>query len=276
MKVTILGCGGSGGVPMLSVGWGRCDPDEPRNRRTRASIVIETGTASEAGSGAENGAKNGARGESASRTILIDTSPDLRAQLLDTRVRRIDAVLYTHAHADHINGIDDLREINRVMGGPIPAYADRATLDRLERSFGHVLEAPEGGQIYKTWLEPHEIAPGPFSIAGIEAIAVDQDHGHMRTLGFRFGDFAYSTDVVTLPEASLAALRGVKVWIVGALTDTPHPTHAHVDKAVGWMTDLGVACGVISHMSPRLDYARLCRDLPSHIRPAYDGMVIEI
>lgn len=255
MKITILGSGAAGGVPMLSAGWGRCDPAEPKNRRRRPSILVETG----------------------GRTILVDTSPDLREQLLSAGVRHLDAVLFTHAHADHLHGIDDLREVNRAMRAPIDIYASETTLAEIRERFGYVLEPldPTVMPIFKPWLVPHVI-DGPFELAGMTIVPFDQDHGFSRTTGYRFGNAAYSTDVVEMPEESFACLAGLDVWIVGCLMDVPHPTHAHVAKALSWAQRLRPRRTWITHMGPKLDYRTLCDTLPEGVAPAYDGLVIEV
>jgi phosphoribosyl 1,2-cyclic phosphate phosphodiesterase len=255
VRITILGSGGASGVPAISVGWAKCDPKEPKNRRRRPSILVEEG----------------------GRTILVDTSPDLRDQLLDTAVRHLDAILYTHTHADHLNGIDDLREVNRAMGGPIAVYGTAETLADIRARFAYVFEPLDlkTVPIYKPLLEPHVI-DGPFRLGEQEVIPVDQDHGYSRTTGFRFGQAAYSTDLVDLPEASMAALRGLDLWIVGCLMDKPHPTHAHLAKVLGWAKRLAPKLTVITHMSPWLDYARLQAELPPGVVPGYDGMVLEL
>jgi phosphoribosyl 1,2-cyclic phosphate phosphodiesterase len=254
MRVTILGSGGAGGVPMISSGWGKCDPAEPRNRRTRPSILVEDGAT----------------------RILVDTSPDLREQLLRSDVNSLDAVVYTHFHADHVNGIDDLREINRAMQRPIPCFADALTLGSLHQSFGYVfLGVPEGAPIFRPWLQARRV-DGPFHVGATTVTPFEQDHGWASSLGLRFGDIAYSTDVVRLDDAALAALEGVKVWIVGCLTDQPHTTHAHVDLVLDWVRQVRPEQTILTHMGPSLDYATLRTSLPKGVEPGYDGMVIEV
>jgi Metal-dependent hydrolases of the beta-lactamase superfamily I len=254
MKVTILGCGAAGGVPSISRGWGACDPANPRNRRRRPSILVEEGDV----------------------RVLIDTSPDCREQLLEAGVRRLDGVLFTHDHADHCHGIDDLREVNRAMAAPLPIFGSVETLAGLRRRFPYVMgEVEEGHSIYKPMLLPTGIR-GPFSVAGLDVVAYDQDHGTMRSLGFRFGAFAYSTDLVELPEESFAVLAGIDTWVVGCLTYDPHPTHAHLDKVLGWIERLKPRRAFLTHMAPSLDYDALKARLPAHVEPAYDGLVIPV
>ncbi|MDA8230104.1 MAG: MBL fold metallo-hydrolase [Magnetospirillum sp.] len=254
MKVTILGCGGASGVPAISAGWGACDPANPRNRRRRPSILVE---------------------DCGSR-ILVDTSPDLRAQLLGAGVNRLDAVIYTHDHADHLHGIDDLREVNRAMKGPLPIWASETTLATIGERFGYVLEplSPGATSIYKPLLVPN-IIRAPFAAGTIRVVPFDQDHGYGRTVGLRFGPIAYSTDVVAMPDESFAALAGIDTWIVGCLVDYPHMTHAHVDKVLEWAERVKPRRTVLTHMGPRLDYDALKARLPAHVEPGYDGMVLE-
>jgi phosphoribosyl 1,2-cyclic phosphate phosphodiesterase len=254
MRVRVLGCGGSGGVPLLGDDWGNCDPAERRNRRRRASILVE------------NGATN----------ILVDTSPDLREQLLESGTTRLDAVLFTHAHADHLHGIDDLRSMNRLMRAPIPVYADITTLDKIAERFAYVFAPLESGaSFYKPTLTPHVI-DGAFEIAGIRIIPFAQDHGFSTTLGFRIGGLGYSTDVVDLDEAAFAALAGIDLWIVDCLRYEPHPTHSHLAKTLDWIARLKPRRAVLTHMDVPLDYATLCRELPEGVEPGYDGLTIEL
>lgn len=255
MKITILGCGGSGGVPLLGNNWGKCDPANPKNFRLRPSIFIET----------------------AAGRILIDTSPDLRQQLLAAKIDKIDAVLFTHAHADHLHGIDDLRGINRLMQATIPVYADAPTMAEIEKSFGYVFKLIPGGQGYfRPQLVPHVIAAyQPFHAAGVEIMPLDQDHGFMRSLGFRIGNFAYSTDVVEIPDRSMELLAGIDTWIVDCFIDEPHHTHAHIDKTLAWIERIKPKRAILTHMSARLDYAKLLAQCPPGVEPGFDGMIIE-
>ena len=255
MHVTILGCGAATGVPAVSTGWGHCDPNNPRNRRRRASVLVQA---------------NG-------KTVLIDTSPDLREQLLDADVKRLDAVLYTHAHADHIHGIDELREVNRLMRAPIPVFAEAETLRALETRFGYAFQGiPPGESIFRPWLQPHEITADTFDAAGVPVTAFTQNHGFSTTLGFRIGDFAYSTDLLDLPDAAKAQLHGLSAWVVGALMESPHPTHAHLDRVLGWIAELEPRRAIITHMANSMDYETLLVRLPVGVTPGFDGMQVEV
>ena len=254
MRVRILGCGGSGGVPTIGGDWGACDPTEPKNRRRRVSILVEEGATA----------------------ILVDTSPDLREQLLDAGTQRLDAVLFTHAHADHLHGIDDLRGMNRLMRQPIPVYGDPATLQQIERRFGYVFAPLEfGNSFYKPTLTPHAIT-GPFEIAGVKIVPFEQDHGFSKTLGLRIGAMAYSTDVVGLDDAAFAVLGGLDLWIVDCLRYEPHPTHSHLARTLEWIARAKPRRAVLTHMDPGFDYETLRRELPAGVEPGYDGMVIEL
>jgi phosphoribosyl 1,2-cyclic phosphate phosphodiesterase len=256
MKITVLGCGSSGGTPLLGPnGWADIDRDDPRNRRRRPSIIVET----------EN------------TRILVDTSPDMRSQLLDAEVWQVDAILFTHAHADHVNGIDDIRTLNHYHGGAIDAFGSVQTLDTLQERFGYIFEPYRdvNPQFWRPCLTPHVIN-GPFEIGDIEIQPFHQEHGRMPSLGFRFGPFGYSTDVKTLPEEAFDLLAGIEVWIVDALGETPHPTHSHVEQTLEWIDRVGPKRAVLTHLSNRTDYARLAARLPAGVEPGIDGMVIQI
>ena len=254
MRVTILGCGPSTGVPVIGGNWGRCDPSDPRNRRRRVSVLVEIGEV----------------------VILIDTSPDLREQLLDARVVRIDGVVLTHSHADHLHGIDDLRSVNRLMRSAIPLYADAQTLAEVGRRFEYVFKpVEEPGRFYKPTLVPHDIV-GPFEIRGISVLPFVQDHGFSTTLGLRIGGFAYSTDVTELDDSAFAALEGVKLWIVDCLRREPHPTHSHLAKTLAWIARVRPGRAVLTHMDQSLDYREVSAELPSGVEPGHDGLVIQL
>ncbi|TCS64365.1 MBL fold metallo-hydrolase [Varunaivibrio sulfuroxidans] len=257
MRVTILGCGASSGTPSIEAGWGRCDSNEPKNRRLRPSILVQ----------------------SAATSILVDTSPDLRQQLLNANVKSLDGVVFTHAHADHLHGIDDLRGINRLMNANISAYGDAATFTAIRQRFDYILEPlSQGAQFYyKPTLTEHRIVNGEtFHIGPIAVTCFEQNHGYGHTLGFRFDNFAYSTDLMALPDEAFDLLVGVKTWVIGAFTDHKHPTHASVDQALEWIDRVKPERAVLTHMSPRLDYRTLRSSLPDNVLPAYDGMVLDI
>ena len=255
MKVTILGCGASTGVPQIGGDWGVCDPTNPRNRRTRPSVLVE------------------AQGTN----ILIDTSPDLRSQLLANRISRIDAVLYTHDHADHVHGIDDLRMVYRLTGRrKIPAYADPTTMVTLTRRFAYLFEGfGDAEAMYRPILIPREI-DGPFTCHGVAVTPFVQDHGICASLGFRIGGFAYSTDVVRLGDEAFAVLAGVDTWVVDCLRDgDEHPTHANLATTLGWIARVRPRRAVFTHMNHQADYERMKAACPPGVEPGYDGMVIE-
>jgi phosphoribosyl 1,2-cyclic phosphate phosphodiesterase len=254
MKVTVLGCGASTGVPTIGPEWGRCDPSDRRNRRRRVSVLVERGPT----------------------TILIDTSPDLREQLIDARVARLDAVLLTHGHADHLHGIDDLRTLWRLMNRPIPLYADAATMADVRQRFGYLLEAtgPESN-LYQPILTPREIR-GRFEVCGIRVVPFAQPHGYRTSLGFRIGPMAYSTDVASLDDAAFGVLAGVELWIVDCLRREPHPTHSHLAQTLDWIARVRPRRAVLTHMDTSMDYRELSRELPPGVEPGQDGLVIEV
>lgn len=258
MRITVLGCGSSTGTPSVEAGWGKCDPDNPKNRRTRPSIYIEDGA----------------------RKLLVDTSPDLREQLLRHEIAHIDAVLYTHAHSDHLHGVDDLRGVNRLMNAAIPVFADGATLNSIRNRFPYVLEplAEDATMYYKSTLEP-QIVVGhgeTFDAAGFSVTAIEQDHAYVNTLGFRIGDFAYSTDLIAMHEDGFDMLDGIKVWMLGTFTDKPHPTHLDVDRALEWIERVGPERAYLTHLSFNLDYQTLQDRLPDNVFVAYDGMAFDV
>lgn len=259
---TILGCGSSGGVPRVGQGWGACDPDNPKNRRRRCSLLVE---------------RDSAEGRT---TVLIDTSPDLREQLLGANVAAIDAVLYSHDHADHTHGIDDLRPLALVQRKRIDVYADEPTSKLLRERFGYCFETPTGSD-YPPILQEHRMREGrEVTVSGkggeIAALPFPMQHGSTQALGFRIGAVAYSCDVNGLPAASLQALEGLDLWIVDALRYRPHPSHFSVDETLGWIRRVKPKRAILTNMHTDLDYSELRSKLPDGVEPAYDGMKISI
>jgi phosphoribosyl 1,2-cyclic phosphate phosphodiesterase len=259
LEFTILGCGSSGGVPRADGEWGACDPQEPKNRRTRCSLLVR---------------RPAAAGTEAT-TVLVDTSPDLRLQTAGAGVTRLDAVLYTHDHADQAHGIDDLRAFAIRMRRRTPCYMDAATWRTLGRRFGYIFEA-EGGYPAICDFRPLPEHGRSWSVAGpsgeIPVVTFDQDHGGVRSVGYRFGDVAYCSDVVDLPQAAMTALTGLDVFVVDALRDRPHPTHAHVALALEWIAALRPRRAILTNMHIDLDFHALAARLPAGVEPAYDGL----
>lgn len=252
-RVRILGCGHSTGVPHFGGDWGECDPAEPRNRRLRSSVAVEGG----------------------GRVLVIDASPDFRAQALAAGMQRVDALLLTHAHADHIGGLDEFRAVGWRTGGQVPVFGDRPTLDTVRKRFSYAFYGVRTGG-YEPFLDAVEIEAGtPFEAGGFRCLAFRQEHGAVHSLGVRIGPFAYSTDVRHLPAEAKEALRGVGTWVVGCLGRRDNPRHAHLEQALAWAAELRPERTVLTHMGPALDYAVLRRDLPEGVEPAYDGMVLE-
>jgi phosphoribosyl 1,2-cyclic phosphate phosphodiesterase len=259
-RFTILGCGSSGGVPRIGNDWGMCDPTNPKNRRLRCAGLVER------------------RDRGGVTTVLIDTGPDLRQQLLSVRLEALDGVLYTHDHADHTHGIDDLRPLFYRMKRRVPIWCDEPTRASLLSRFEYCFAGrPSGG--YPPILALHDIRPPtPIRIEGpggaIETIPVVQEHADITSLGFRFQRLAYSPDISGLPEASISLLEGLDVWIVDALRYKPHPSHLTVKTALEWIRRLKPRRAILTHLHVDLDYEMLRRELPEHVEPAYDGMVV--
>ncbi|MGD9965407.1 MAG: MBL fold metallo-hydrolase [Hyphomonadaceae bacterium] len=263
LRVTVLGCGSSGGVPRATGDWGACDPNEPRNRRTRCGLLLQKW------SGAPGAAEE-------ATTLLIDTPPELRQQLAAAGPSHLDAVLISHDHADQIHGFDDIRAFFIKQRRQIPTWIDAGTRASFMQRFGYAFVS-EGG--YPAIArEAGRIAPlVPVTVEGpggpLEALPLEQDHGFSKSLGFRIGPVAYSNDVVALPEATFAQLDGLTLWIVDALRDTPHPTHAHVGRALEWIGQLRPQQALLTNMHIDLDYQALKARLPAGVEPAYDGWV---
>lgn len=254
MKITILGCGTSSGVPRIGNDWGDCDPDEPRNRRRRVSILVNAGET----------------------TILVDTTPDMRAQLLDAGVAKIDAVIWTHDHADHIHGIDDLRQLFHNTGKPVPGYARPPTMAGLRDRFGYVFA---GGDFYPPTATLDELTDD-LRIGEIRIRTVDQPHGNITSAGLRFESdgtsVAYATDFNAITNEMRGLYHGLDLWIVDALRRKPHPTHAHLGDVLGWVAELTPRQTLLTHMDKSMDYRTLCAELPAGIAPAYDNQVIAL
>lgn len=262
LRFTILGCGSSPGVPRIGNDWGACDPREPRNRRRRASMLVER------------------IGPGGTTTVVIDTGPDFREQMLAVDVGWADGVVYTHAHADHIHGIDDLRSFVLNKRRRVDCYMDASTSERLRQGFAYCFETPAGSSYPPICVE-HRIAPWQsFAVDGpggaIDMLPYLQKHGDITSLGFRIGDLAYSSDVSAMPDESLPLLKNLDVFIVDALRYTPHPSHFSLDEALTLARVLEPKRTVLTHMHIDMDYRALARRLPEKVEPAYDGMVIEL
>ena len=259
-RFTILGCGSSGGVPRLGGVWGDCDPENPRNTRRRCSMLIEQ------------------EGPEGTTRVLIDTAPDLRAQLLDAGVGTLDAVVFTHSHADHVHGLDDLRVVVFNKRERLDVWADGDTQNALMSRFAYAFVQPEGSP-YPPILDMHTIE-GDVTIAGpggpITLTPFSVNHGAMDALGFRVGGLVYLPDVADIPEAAWPLLMDLDIWVLDALRRTPHPTHAHLDRSLEWMARAAPKQGVLTNMHIDMDYDTLVGELPDYITPAYDGMVLTL
>ncbi|MGH6955573.1 MAG: MBL fold metallo-hydrolase [Caulobacteraceae bacterium] len=264
LEIVILGCGSSGGVPRADGNWGVCDPADPRNRRDRCSMMAR---------------RLSQEGPERWTTIVVDASPEFRLQTAEAGAKRLDALLLTHDHADQSHGIDDIRAFAMRQRARIPCWVDEATEATMMRRFGYVFTGEKG---YPAIADLNRIAPhgeawrveGPSG--AIPVVTFDQDHGEVRSVGYRFGDTAYSSDVLNLDEAAFAALEGVEVWIVDALRYTPHPTHAHVERTLSWIERVKPRRAILTNLHIDLDYKELSSRLPPGVEPAFDGMRIEV
>lgn len=260
LRVRLLGTGPSQGVPAVGGAegmgnWGACDPAERRNRRRRTSALIEAADGT---------------------SLLVDAGPDLREQLLDNRIGGFDAVLLTHAHADHIAGIDELRAVNRATGRVLPVFGTEKTLGEVQQRFEYAFRPATPG-FYRPALEGQIVAPGETLQLGPMAIELfDQDHTVMRTLGLRIGDFAYTTDVIRFPGDSFDQLRGLDTWVVGCLTTGSNPVHANLDQVLDWVAELQPRRTILTHQGDRMDFATVTARLPAGVEMGVDGLVLDL
>lgn len=262
-RFTLLGCSSSPGVPRINGDWGNCDPNNPKNRRTRASFLIE-----------QIGPDGG------KTVVVVDTGPDFREQMIRAKVEHIDAVIYTHAHADHLHGIDDLRGYFHSQHHRIPIYAEPFTMARISEGFGYCLETPPGSN-YPPIVKPHIIedlnqpilidgAGGPLSLMPLK-----QQHGDIISIGLRIGDLAYCCDVSDFPTETVAKLYGLDILVIDALQYRPHPSHLSLEQALGWIKQLAPKRAVLTHMHTPLDYQTVLDETPGHVEPGYDQMMLE-
>jgi len=259
LRFHILGCGSSGGVPRIGGHWGECDPTNPKNRRRRCSMLVERET------------------DQGVTRVLIDTSPDMRDQLIDAGVGALDGVIYTHSHADHVHGVDDLRMVVFNMRERVNVWADQTTCDALLDRFGYVFIQPEGSS-YPPILNLN-LLNGPVRITGlggeITFTPFEVGHGRIDALGFRIKDLVYLPDVSAMNNAAWDVLSGANCWVLDALRREPHPTHSHLEQSLEWIEKSGVPNAVLTNMHIDLDYETVLAETPDHITPAYDGMIIE-
>jgi len=260
LEFTILGSGASGGVPRADGDWGVCDPADPRNRRTRCSLMVRR--ISDAPSDQWTG-------------LLVDTAPELRQQTAAAGLARLDAVLFTHDHADQSHGLDDVRAFAQRQRARVPCHMDEATQRTLMRRFTYIFRG-EGGypaicddRLIPTHGEPWRV-DGPSG--AIPVVTFDQDHGGVRTVGYRFGGVAYCPDVVDLPSEAFEALRDLDVWIIDTLRYRPHPTHSHLEKTLAWIDRIKPRRAILTNMHIDLDFATLAKEVPAGVEPGYDGL----
>jgi phosphoribosyl 1,2-cyclic phosphate phosphodiesterase len=262
LAFTILGSGSSGGVPRADGNWGVCDPAEPKNRRRRCSLLV----------------RRPGQGDGPVTTVVVDTSPDFREQAIFAEIQRLDGILFTHDHADQAHGLDDIRAFALNQRARIPTWMDPVTSRTLHQRFGYIFQSAGG---YPAICDARPM-PGlgvRFEVEGpsgaVPVVAFDQEHGEIRSLGFRFGSVAYSPDVNGLPDAAFEALAGVDTWIVDALRYTPHPTHANLEQALGWIERVRPRRAILTNMHIDMDFNHLAAELPAGVEPAYDGLTFE-
>jgi len=264
LEVVVLGCGSSGGVPRADGAWGACDPADPRNRRSRCSLMAR---------------RVGPGGPEHWTTLVVDAAPEFRLQTIAAGVQRLDALLLTHDHADQCHGIDDIRAFAIAQRRRVDCWMDETTRSTLLGRFGYIFQ---GEGIYPAIADARLTPPhgAPWNVDGpsgpIPVVTFEQDHGTVKSLGYRFGPIAYSSDVIDLDEAAFAALAGVEVWIVDALRYTPHPTHAHLARSLEWIARVRPRRAILTNMHIDLDYRELAGHLPKGVTPAVDGMRISI
>jgi phosphoribosyl 1,2-cyclic phosphate phosphodiesterase len=261
LRLTILGCGSSGGVPRVGEGWGACDPANSKNRRRRCSVLMER------------------LGSGGATAVLVDTSPDLREQLIGAGVKRLDGVLLSHPHADHTHGIDDLRPLCLAMRRPVEIHMNEQTSRRVTQAFSYIFHTPDGSSYPPIAKELRLDAGQLCRIEGpggtVEATPFDLDHGDISALGFRFGALAYTPDVKRIPETSRSFLKGLDVWIIDALRYRHHPSHFSLEEALSWIETMRPKRAILTNLHTDLDYETLRTSLPAHVTPAYDGMRVE-
>jgi phosphoribosyl 1,2-cyclic phosphate phosphodiesterase len=262
LTFTILGCGSSAGVPRPALGWGACNPQNPKNRRRRTSLLVER------------------RGDAGVTRILIDTSPDLREQLIDADVDWLDAVFYSHEHADHTHGIDDLRSLFIKRRRQVDIYMDAQTAAVMRQRFGYCFQSPPGSEYPPIAIEHPLTAGRPITITGqggtITALPLLQQHGDIASYAFRFGKFAYSCDLSGMPDDTAAALADLDIWIVDALRYRPHPSHFSVADTLGWIERLKPKRAILTDLHADLDYELLRKELPPHVEPGFDGLTVSL